>query len=72
MKTIHANDAQGRPACVVQIRQYNQRSCTAAARYMAELEADGYKLSNQHGGDVVWNFIYTKINRGKEDEQDSI
>ena len=61
MKSIHAKDAQGRPACVVQIRQYNRRSCAAAARYMAELEAEGYRLTNQHGRDVVWTFIYTKI-----------
>jgi hypothetical protein len=61
MKTLHAKDAQGRPACVVQIRQYNRRSCAAAARYMAELVAEGYRLTSQHGGDVVWNFVYTKI-----------
>jgi hypothetical protein len=63
MKTLHAKDAQGRPACVVQIRQYNRRSCAAAARYMAELVADGYRLINQHGGDVVYNFIFTKTEK---------
>jgi hypothetical protein len=63
MKTLHANDAQGRLACVVQIRQYNRRSCAAAARYMAELVAEGYRLTNQHGGDVVWNFIFTKTEK---------
>jgi hypothetical protein len=63
MKTLHAKDAHGRPACVVQIRQYNRRSCAAAARYMGELEADGYRLTNQHGGDVVYNFIFTKTEK---------
>jgi hypothetical protein len=63
MKSIHAKDAQGRPACVVQIRQYNRRSCAAAARYMGELEAEGYRLTNQHGGNVVWNFIFTKTEK---------
>jgi hypothetical protein len=30
---------------------------------MGELEADGYRLTNQHGGGVVWNFIYTKTEK---------
>ena len=72
MKTLHAKDAQGRPACVVQIRQYNRRSCAAAARYMGELEAEGYRLTNQHGGDVVWNFIYIKTNQVQKNEQSYI
>jgi hypothetical protein len=66
MKALHAKDAQGQPACVVQLRQYNKTSCAAAARYMAELEAEGYRLTNQHGGDVVWNFIYTKTGKNHE------
>lgn len=68
MKTIHIDDVHGHLNCVVQMRQYNKKSCAAAARYISELEASGYKLTNQYGGDVVWNFIYTKINRGKENE----
>lgn len=68
MKTIYVDDVHGHLTCVVQMRQYNKRSCAAATRYMSKLEAEGYKLTNQHGGDVVWNFIYTKINRGQENE----
>jgi hypothetical protein len=58
MKAVHLKDTQGRPCCVVQIKQ--DSTCETASIYMADLEREGYQLAFQHGGNTVWNFTYIK------------
>jgi hypothetical protein len=58
MKAVHLKDTQGRPCCVIQIKQHSTNE--TASTYMADLEKEGYQLAFQHGGNTVWNFTYIK------------